>query len=97
MHRLHVVDTPAAVVLTLPPRPADPPTGPDAAAAADGPGEVLDAYARQVDELARMVEDWQASNLRYARVLTTALGELHVALDETAAGLSGPGGGGDAA
>jgi hypothetical protein len=57
----------------------------------------LDAYARQVDELARMVEDWQAANRRYAGALAGALGELHVALDEIAAEVAGRGPNGDAA
>jgi hypothetical protein len=48
---------------------------------------VLAAYARQVDELAHLVEDWQAACAGYARVLAGALGELHVALDETATSL----------
>jgi hypothetical protein len=85
------VDTPCAVVLTLPARPGR------RAARPAGPGEALDAYARQADELARMVEDWQAANRRYARALTAALGELHVALDEIAADLTGSGGNGGAA
>ncbi len=64
----------------------------DAATFDDGPekdaGIVLAAYARQVDELARLVEDWQAACAGYGRVLTDALGELHVVLDETATELA---------
>jgi hypothetical protein len=54
------------------------------AADPEDPAVVLAAYARQVDELARLVEDWQAAAAGYARVLAHALGELHVALDEAA-------------
>jgi hypothetical protein len=57
--------------------------------ATGGPGQVLDAYARQAAELARLVEDWQASNRRFAAVLVGALGELQVALEEAAAQLQG--------
>ncbi len=67
-------------------------TGPASLAAADEPetdaGIVLAGYARQVDELARLVEDWQAACTGYAQVLGAALGELHVVLDETATGLN---------
>jgi hypothetical protein len=63
-------------------------TTPTLAAPEEGPGRdpgvVLAAYARQVDELARLVEDWQTACAGYARVLAAALGELHVVLDETA-------------
>ncbi len=52
------------------------------------PAVVLAAYARQVDELARLVEDWQTACAGYARVLGGALGELHVVLDETATELT---------
>jgi len=66
------------------------------AVAADEPesdaGVVLAAYARQVDELARLVEDWQAACAGYARILTDSLGELHVVLDETATTLHQDGG-----
>ncbi len=53
-----------------------------------GAGAVLAAYARQVDELARLVEDWQTACAGYARVLAGALGELHVVLDDTATELT---------
>lgn len=95
MHRLHSVDPACALVFTMPTRTEHRPGA--AKPEPVGPGETLNAYARQVDELARMVEDWQASNRRYAGALAGALGELHVALDEIAADLSGHGGTGDAA
>ncbi|PZS27681.1 MAG: hypothetical protein DLM59_15900 [Pseudonocardiales bacterium] len=67
-------------------------TAPASLAAADEPeadaAVVLAGYARQVDELACLVEDWQAANTGYAQVLTHALGELHVVLDETATGMN---------
>lgn len=61
---------------------AQPPPGPLA--------EVLDAYARQPDEIAALVEAWlttlpdTADTRRYARAVLHALGELHVALDTAA-------------
>lgn len=57
------------------------------------PWELADAYARQVDELARLAEDWHAASGRYARAVDAALGELHTALDELAARLALPSGG----
>lgn len=51
-------------------------------------GELAETYARQADELARLVEDWDAASRRYARAVTTGLGELHVVLDELAARLA---------
>jgi hypothetical protein len=53
---------------------------------------VLAAYARQVDELAHLVEQWRAANAGYAQVLTHALGQLHVVLDETATEMNRGGG-----
>lgn len=52
--------------------------------------DVLDAYARQPDEIASLVEAWlttlpdTADTRRYARAVLHALGELHVALDTAA-------------
>lgn len=48
------------------------------------PAELADAYARQVDELAAIVDQYDAAHRRYTTVLRSALGDLHVALDELA-------------
>ena len=60
----------------------------------DGSGRpvaaLLEVYAGQVDEIAAVVEQWQATPLdrdthrRYAAAVLGALGELHVALDTAA-------------
>ncbi len=71
--------------------PTAPSIDTDSAAEAD-PAVVLAAYARQVDELARLVEDWQAACTGYAHVLARSLGELHVVLDETANTMNRQGG-----
>lgn len=79
------------VVVLVPPAPAPalrPPAGSTAPAAPLA--EVLDAYARQPDEIAGLVEAWlttlpdTADTRRYARAVLHALGELHVALDTAA-------------
>ena len=62
---------------------ARPPAGVPAVGIGEA-ADVLAVHARHADELARLVEDWQAANAGYARVLTRALGELHVALDQAA-------------
>jgi hypothetical protein len=65
-------------------------TPPDSAPPAGPLAAVLDAYARQSDEIAALVEDWRAtlpdtaSTRSYARAVLAALGELHVALDTAA-------------
>lgn len=65
-------------------------TAPDALPPAGRPGDVLDAYARQPDEIAAVVEAWlrvlpdTAETRRYAAAVLHALGELHVALDTAA-------------
>jgi hypothetical protein len=57
---------------------------------AGGLADVLDAYARQPDEIAGLVEVWLTTlpdtpdTRRYARAVLHALGELHVALDTAA-------------
>ena len=72
------------VLALVPPAPAG------AAAPAAPLAGVLDAYARQPDEIATLVEDWRAtlpdtaSTRRYTRAVLAALGELHVALDTAA-------------
>lgn len=60
------------------------PGGADTAQVAD----VLACYARQVDELARMMEDFTAVCTGHVQVLAHALGELHVVLDEAATTLN---------
>ena len=72
--------------------PAAPSTGAQDDVPEADPAVVLAVYARQVDELARLVEDWQTACAGYAQVLTHALGELHVVLDEAATDLDRQGG-----
>lgn len=65
-------------------------TPPDAVPPAGPLAAVLDAYARQPDEIAGLVEAWlqvlpdTADTRRYAAAVLHALGELHVALDTAA-------------
>lgn len=54
------------------------------------PAEIAAAYARQVDELAALVEQYDEAHRRYTRVLLDGLGDLHVALDELAEALRRP-------
>jgi hypothetical protein len=48
------------------------------------PADVVAAYARQADELAAMVEQYDAAHRRHITVLLHALADLHVAMDELA-------------
>jgi hypothetical protein len=48
------------------------------------PADVVAAYARQADELAAMVEQYDTAHRRHITVLLHALGDLHVAMDELA-------------
>jgi hypothetical protein len=54
------------------------------------PAEVAASYARQADELAALVEQYDAAHRRHVRVLLHALGNLHVAMDELATSLDQP-------
>jgi hypothetical protein len=54
------------------------------------PAEVIACYARQADELAALVEQYDAAHDRHMRVLLHALGDLHVAMDELATSLDQP-------
>jgi hypothetical protein len=58
------------------------------------PAELADCYSRQADELAALMEQWEAAAQRQGEVMRTALGELHVALDELSAQLAAPAAGG---
>jgi hypothetical protein len=58
------------------------------------PAELAEAHARQVDELAAIVEQYDAAHRRYTAVLLDALGDLHVALDELSTALADPAAGG---
>ena len=51
--------------------------------------ELADTYARQVDELAAMVEAEAERAARFHAVLAAALGEMHQALDEIQGALRG--------
>jgi hypothetical protein len=48
------------------------------------PADELAAYARQADELAAMVEQYDTAHRRHTTVLLHALGDLHVAMEELA-------------
>jgi hypothetical protein len=48
------------------------------------PADVVAAYARQADELAAMVEQYDTAHRRHITVLLHALADLHVAMDELA-------------
>jgi len=54
------------------------------------PAQTLAAYARQADELAGMVEQYDTAHRRHITVLLHALGDLHVAMDELATRLDPP-------
>jgi hypothetical protein len=49
------------------------------------PAQTLAADARQSDELAAMVEQYDTAHRRHITVLLHALGDLHVAMEELAA------------
>jgi len=51
------------------------------------PAEVVAAYARQADELAALIEQYDTAHRRHITVLRHALGDLHAAMDELAAHL----------
>ncbi len=53
--------------------------------------ELAEVYARQADELARLVEDADRKHQATVRVLLGGLAELHVALDELAHRAAGMG------
>ncbi len=60
---------------------------------ARSPGELLEVYGRQVDELAATVESLAAQQAAALRMVAGALGELHVVLDELAGRVPGGEGG----
>lgn len=86
---LRVVDTANAAELLerypelrvpLQPGPAGTPAGVPAGSVA----ELADVYARQADDLARVVEGLDRQHRATVRVLLASLAEMHVALDELA-------------
>jgi len=54
------------------------------------PAQTLAGYARQADELAGMVEQYDTAHRQHITVLLQALGDLHVAMDELATRLDQP-------
>lgn len=62
-------------------------------APSDSAAVLADVFARQVDELAAMVDAENRRAAAAARVIASSLGELHVALDELAHRLSQQDGG----
>ena len=85
MTELRVVDTAnVADLYERFPELRTPLTAPAAPAIAARVDELADRYARQADELAAMVEDYDRAHSATVRVLLDGLAGLHVALDELA-------------